>query len=235
MAKPNGAVIYKGESLLGHGNIVAIVTGIARRSKNPKTGNMVQVWILPDNGIEPHKAWKCNGDLCVCGDCPLRKVENGKRVCYVQLHQAPLAVYRAYKNGKYPTLAEYPEALEKLKGKPIRFGAYGDPVAVPFEYMKPLYDIASQWTGYTHQWRKDIAKPWRAYLQASCETANDTQLAQQQGWHYFRVLPENVKPQKNEIVCPSATGAHCESCGLCNGNKCNVCITVHGTGKRYYK
>jgi len=236
-AKPNGVIVYRGPSLINGKPIVAIVTALVRDSKNPKTGKKsAHLWILPD-GIEPHKAWKVDADKCVCGDCPLRKVENGKRVCYVQLHQAPLAIYRAYKNGKYPTLAEYPEALEKLAKKELfRLGAYGDPTAIPFDVVKPFIDVAKRWTGYTHQWRQDFAKPWKNYLQASCETMLDMAKAVTDGWKVFRVVPEdNNVYLENEVLCPSNNGAQCERCGLCNGRKRNVYITVHGSGKKFFR
>jgi len=232
----NGVIVYQGPSLINGAPIVAIITGLTRKSKNPKTGrDTVHMWILADN-IAPTEAWRCDADKCVCGDCPLRKTENGKRVCYVQLHQAPLAVWRAYKNGAYPTLAEYPEALEKVaQAKLLRLGAYGDPAAVPFDAVKPLLDVAQKWTGYTHQWRQPFAAPWKNYLQASCETPIDAAKAMNEGWKYYRVLTPDAEPLMLEHECLSSKGKSCEDCGLCNGRYANMYIRVHGSGKKFFK
>jgi hypothetical protein len=42
MTKPNGAILYRGPSLLDGAPIVAIVTGLASTSANAKTGAMLQ-------------------------------------------------------------------------------------------------------------------------------------------------------------------------------------------------
>jgi len=42
----NGAIVYQGPSMIDGAPIVAIVTGLTRKSKNEKTGNMAQVFIL---------------------------------------------------------------------------------------------------------------------------------------------------------------------------------------------
>src|SRR5262245_33628424 len=54
--KPQGVVLYRGPSLLDGAPIVAVATNLARRSKNPKTGNAVQTYILADNGENPIEA-----------------------------------------------------------------------------------------------------------------------------------------------------------------------------------
>ena len=234
MFNENGVILYEGPSTLDGAPIVAIATGLTNKCQNSKTGDMIQIWIM-HAAMPPTEAWKTDADKAVCGDCPLRKTENGKRICYVTLYQAPLSVWKAYKNGQYMTINRYPDAVQRITSKPIRVGAYGDPVAVPARYLIPLLCLAGRgWTGYTHQWRKDIAKPWKAYLQASCETANDAKLAQQQGWKYYRVISENDKPLKDEHMCPSNNGAHCATCGLCNGRNANMVITVHGHGKKFF-
>ena len=235
MVNRNGVILYSGPSMLDGKPIVMIATGLTDTSANVKTGGMVQTWIMRAD-MPPTEAWKTDADMSVCGDCPLRKTPEGKRICYVLLHQAPLAVWKAYKNGSYLTLTDYPEAIEIIKTRPLRLGSYGDPVAVPPRYILPLLNLAGmKWTGYTHQWRKDIAKPWNHYLQASCETANDAAQAQQQGWNYYRVISENDKPLKCEHTCPSNKGMNCATCGICNGRTADMVITVHGTGKKFFR
>ena len=228
----NGVILYDGPSLIDGKPIVAIATALTETSSNVKTGDMIQIWIMRSD-IAPTDAWKTDCDTSVCGDCPLRKVD-GHRVCYVTLFQAPLSIYKDYKNGKYLTAAEYPDLTKRMMKKPIRVGAYGDPAAVPAETIIPYLDRNGKWTGYTHQWSKDIAKPWRAYLQASVETDEQAKQAQQQGWKYFRVFPENVNIPKGLVKCKGGDTTMCTFCGRCNGRKANVYTVVHGAGKNFF-
>jgi hypothetical protein len=71
--KPNGVILYRGPSLLDGKRIVVVATGLARRSKNPKTGNLVQTYILADQGEDPIRAWLNGGDESICGTCPPRR------------------------------------------------------------------------------------------------------------------------------------------------------------------
>ncbi len=101
MQKTNGYILYRGPSALDGSPIVAIVTGTATRSANAKTGDMLQTWILRED-VAPHIAIKTGEDASICGDCPHRGEHDGTRwtktrSCYVQTHNAPLSVWRAYK------------------------------------------------------------------------------------------------------------------------------------------
>ena len=46
MSNPNGVVIYDGPSLIDGKPILCILTVLIRKSKNPKTVNMLQTWIV---------------------------------------------------------------------------------------------------------------------------------------------------------------------------------------------
>ncbi len=81
----NGVTLYRGPSALDGSPIVAIATGIKRPSANAKTGAMVQVWILPDNGENPLESVRSGEDASVCGDCPLRGILGKKRTPRVSL------------------------------------------------------------------------------------------------------------------------------------------------------
>jgi hypothetical protein len=67
----NGAVVYTGPSELDGRRIVGIVTGTRRPSANPKTGPMLQLWIMRTHAA-PHVAQRTGADASVCGDCKLR-------------------------------------------------------------------------------------------------------------------------------------------------------------------
>jgi hypothetical protein len=129
-------ILYEGPSLLNGEPIVAIATGLASPSTNRKTGPMIQTWILVQDEA-PHLAVKSGNDSAVCGDCPAR----GKW-CYVTTFQGPRSIWETWKRGGYP-----PSDLDELKGKAVRFGAYGDPAAVPFEVWDEIGIHASMTTG----------------------------------------------------------------------------------------
>jgi len=222
-------ILYEGPSMLNGKPIVAIATGVAVKSKNAKTGPMVQTWIL-DATEEPHHAAKSGADASVCGDCKLRPSDLG--VCYVTTFQGPLAIHRAWKRGGYQAYNQ-----ELLTGQAIRFGAYGDPAAVPFHIWDAIGLQAVLTTGYTHAWR--YCDPLhKHYCMASCETEADALEARSRGWRTFRVTEEpGDKALSNEVICPASEEAgqkiRCIDCGVCDGTsrrlKSHIVIHAHGS------
>ena len=97
-----GVILYRGPSQLDGKPIVAIAT---LKTYNEKTGDMVQTWILRED-VAPTVAINTGDDVSVCGNCPLRgRLENGRnvgRACYVQVRNAPRAMWHAYRAGRYP-------------------------------------------------------------------------------------------------------------------------------------
>jgi hypothetical protein len=186
-SKPLGVVLYEGPSLLDGQPIAVIATGFQRASANAKTGNMLQTWILRSD-VNPLQAIHSRQDASICGDCPLRGVVersrrrsiNRRRAYYVAIHQAPLAVYQAYRRGRYEPY-EAPQHLALFQGRMLRLGSYGDPVAAPYNVWSPLVRVASGHTGYTHQWRTGRFWRFRAFLMASVETLDDARQAQARG------------------------------------------------------
>jgi hypothetical protein len=195
---------------------------------------MLQSWILPRD-VNPFANIHTGQDSAVCGDCPLRGiVANGRntgRACYVQVGQAPLRVWRSYHAGRYEPFTS--SHLQFVRGRALRIGAFGEPVAVPYGTWSPLVRVVSGWTGYSHQW--GIGRFWRI-LMASCETLADAREAQSRGGRTFRT---GSQPAAAEFVCPaSAERGHkttCERCLACagqsNGMRRNVVIAPHGRGK----
>lgn len=133
--KPNGLVLFEGSSVLDGQPIVVIAT---LNSRNSKTGDMVQTWILRSD-INPVEASKTKQDASICGGCPHRHSLGG--ACYVNIGQAPLAVWKAYKRGAYPHVLEG-DNEKYLKGRFIRLGSYGDPAAVPVSIWKYITGLA---------------------------------------------------------------------------------------------
>ncbi len=242
----NGIVIYNGPSLWDGEPIVVIVTGIARRSQNPKTGDMLQTWILRED-MHPVEALQSGADASICGDCPMRPDDDGHRACYVSMN-APGAVYKAYRAGNYESVD--PEEAGEIVGslypqsrRKVRIGAYGDPAMVPADVWRSLIRHAKRTTGYTHQWRT-MPTEYREFCMASCDTEQDVEDAQALGYRTFRCKTEHQEPMRGEIVCPASEEAGrlttCDQCGLCSGamqrsNRIpSVTITVHGRGAKYF-
>ena len=147
-----GLIMYEGRSLLADQRIVAILT---LYSENRKTGSMCQLWILPAD-TSPLEALQNNHNAGACGRCPLQGVydrELGKmvnRVCYVNVGQAPQAIWQAYKRGRYPTYNANRHA-NLIRGRRVRLGSYGDPAALPIRVLRGVVELASGHTGYTNQ------------------------------------------------------------------------------------
>jgi len=216
-----GFILYRGKSFIGNGNVVAIAT---LKSKNGKTGNMVQVWILPDNGLSPLEAVQANQNADACGTCALQGVNiEGRtvgRVCYVNLGQAPAGVWKAYQKGLYPMYDRKVHG-QFLKGRFIRIGSYGDPAALPVRLVRYLSKVGKGFTGYSHQlfWIKERrASTLASMLMASCHTPAMHKEAQRRGWRSFVTISEKQSPPANAVQCPNYThGVTCLQCQLCQG------------------
>ena len=225
---PLGLVLYEGPSELDGQPIVVIATGLGRSSKNEKTGDMVQVWILRSD-IAPHHAVRSGADVSVCGDCKHRGT-----TCYVVTFQGPREVWAAYKRGRYLRVS-YPEAMAYLAGARVRFGAYGDPSAAPLPIWQAIASVASGWTGYTHQWRH-LDGRWHDLVMASVDSPSEYLRAKSAGWRAFLVQAEGAAPIEGTRRCPAIShGMECADCRACDGTargarRPDIAIEVHGSG-----
>lgn len=227
------AIVYSGPSMIDGQPIIAVVTGLARRTRNAKTGDMAQLWVLRAD-MSPLDAIKAGCDSTVCGNCPHRGQATGKRSCYVNVGQAPMAVWRGVQRGTAATMApvNVSLALQRLN-RPIRLGAYGDPAALPIAVIKQLCVFAPGWTGYTHQWR--TCPELAPYVMASCDSWMDHLEATAKGWRTFRVVAPGDYLDGMERECLSdAKGMTCAQCRRCNGLRSHqlksIYIKVHGAG-----
>jgi hypothetical protein len=237
-------VVYNGPSLIDGKPIVAIVTGINTKSKNPKTGNMPQVWIMRSD-LHPTEALRTGEDYSICGNCPHRpqvlgedalKQENRK--CYVNT-MATVQVYKKYYRGDYPEI-DPAELGTMLCGAKVRIGAYGDPAAVPLEVWDALLKYCTS-TGYTHQWR-NCSQEYSKYCMASCDTPIDVVLSTQMGYRTFFVqnvasMADATKQVEGTRLawCPASKElgkrTTCAQCMVCSGTRSglhsNVSILMH--------
>ena len=210
---------------------VIIATGFSIPSENRKTGDMIQVWILV-KACDPVEAIRTGLDRLICGSCVHRGDGTGAdRSCYVNVGQAPLGIWRAWKAGNYPTL----QFMDGFAGRRVRFGAYGDPVHIPLPLALAIAGVSSGWTGYTHQWRKPSLQPWKTLLMASVDSIAELVIARSMGWSTFRVGSE---AQPSESLCASeAFGTPCSVCLLCAGARGgleSVHIPPHGNGAGHF-
>jgi len=195
---------------------------------------MAQVWIL-NRSVDPVTAIKDGADFGICGDCVHRKQADGSRSCYVNVGQAPLSIFKAYKAGRYVHDPMCLESRKAVKGRKIRFGAYGDPSIIRPIIVKTLMKHASGHTGYTHQWRQEWAQDFKGIFQASCDGFADYLDATSHGWKTFSVVPKGYMPNKIKL-CPATvtnSNAQCVTCSLCDGAKADIYVEAHGSGGKY--
>ena len=231
----NGTILYNGPSNFNGEPIVVIATGLKAGSANSKTGNLIQIYILSDDGEKPSDAlFKSGKSTAVCGDCK----HDQWGTCYVNIGQGGNAVYGAYKRGNYPVY-DAAEHSHVFKDKLVRFGTYGDPAMVPMSVWEPIIKLCKNHTAYTHQWGKAWAAEYKSFCMASVDTKAEYEQAKSMGWRTFRVRPEtqvDEKPLKRETVCPASAEMEkrkqCSDCMLCHGgdSRVDVVIAVHGTG-----
>lgn len=243
-----GAVFYRGPSLINGAPIVGVLTGLEGGSVNPKTGPMVQAWIIRSD-VPPMDAKRQNVDDAICGDCKLRGRDGKDSGCYVPAWVAPHSVYKRLRAGEYHD-ATWRDVEALVEGRSIRLAAYGDPVAIPFEVWRMMIVSAAGWVAYTHQWA-ECDRRFIAIAMASVDTVAEFYSARALGWRTFRIrrmvdepLLEGTQPGAHvgthrtrplEFVCPASDEAGhrstCEACQLCRGLSSparNVAIVAHG-------
>lgn len=231
MAKPKGIILYEGKSQLDGSPIVVIAT---MNTKNAKTGDMIQTWIMRSD-IDPLEAKNTKQDSSVCGSCPHRHSLGGG--CYVTLHHAPLTVWRAYHRGIYARITD--EGIgDYLAGRFIRLGSYGDPAAVPTFIWEYVTGLCSGWTGYTHQLgHKNFDKDILRFCMVSADTPKSALKRTREGYRTFRVKTPEAPLLENEVPCPADTGVSCADCQACSSalaGQMSIAIDVHGSRSKRY-
>jgi hypothetical protein len=239
MNKPRGIVFYDGPSALDGSPIIGIAVF---RSANAKTGDMVQTFILRAD-MAPLAAIDSGADASICGDCVHRGIPGArKRTCYVDVAKSVQSVYAAWTRGAYPLMSPA-QGARMLQGRIVRIGAYGDPAAIPARHWRDLISLTSGWTGYTHQWRRAIARGLRSLVMASADSESDRDIARAMGWRTFRVRTETQPLGEREIVCPASPEGgnrrQCITCRACDGAsrgpaQASVAIIVHGHMARHF-
>ena len=239
-SNPHGVVLWEGASLLNGAPIVMVATGIDGGSTNVKTSGMTQVWVLCRD-VPPGEARRSGADEAVCGTCPQRPF-GGWGSCFVNVAWGPTQVWKAYGRGLYPKAK--PSDLRLISQRPVRFGAYGDPLGAPIEVWRSvLPEKPRDATGYTHSWRASWADPYKHFLMASVETIQDALEARARGWRCFLVLPQGAPIPDGFRECPAdrlmkEDAGACIRCGACNGTRGvgrpDIAIHAHGPSGRTF-
>lgn len=230
---PKGFILYQGPSMLDGEPIVVIAT---LETSNRKTGNMVQTWIIRSD-MSPVEVSNQGLDESVCGGCPHRWSLGG--ACYVNIGQAPGAIYRAFIAGKYPAY-DKSKHEQYLLGREIRFGAYGDPAAAPVNVWHTLANLASATTGYTHQAsHPKFDKSILDYCMVSADTPKQALKIQGKELRTFRVKTADAPALPGEIECLSdSKGLTCQECQLCSSSTDqgpSIYINAHGSRVKRYE
>ena len=134
----NGFVFYRGISPIDNAPIVGIAV---LKSRNIKTGNMVQTYIIRSD-IHPVDAVDTGADQSICGNCVHRgnAAAGRKRTCYVDHGKSVSAIYKAFKRGSYYDCTHnLTHAASIIKGRKVRLGAYGDPAMIPVRRLLRSY------------------------------------------------------------------------------------------------
>ena len=127
-------VLWRGQSAHNGASIRLVASNIVKASVNPKTGPMIQLWILPDAQDKLTDIVRRGDDDSVCGDCALRPFlakarGNGATKCYVTIHQAPNAVHRST-HDKPTEWKQGWKAIAQSRRR-VRCGSYGGMDALP--------------------------------------------------------------------------------------------------------
>jgi hypothetical protein len=230
-------VVLKKSSAFTGDPIKIVVQCIERKSQNIKTGDMLQVAILPDTGRHILDIVGSGYDEAVCGSCPLRPINRaklklvGKEPCYVNVAKSINKVHTVTQ-GKLEDRDFTAIDKQVAKGRPIRLGNYGEPSLIGKRTTDRLLRHAPNkdraHTGYTHAHKERFAQWSKAYLMASVDVSSDSlQIARSlwsRDWRTFRLIRsvDDIDPQ-NEILCPASkeggNKSTCAKCLLCNGKR----------------
>ena len=212
------------------------VMNLKRKSKNVKTGPMVQVGgILAD--VHPVEAIESGCDEALCGGCRLRpKLHAEDKSKGVEVSEHPCYVKLIYKNAQRKAGLKqettYGAGLDALRGRDVRFGEYGNMSSFPRSVVEPMFEAVAESGGnhtcYELEWRKPENQWLAKWAMASVHSAEERAEAKALGWRTFRIGDGRLE---GEAPCPYETKkVQCINCKMCSGNQVNmrdVCIPSH--------
>lgn len=200
---------------------------VCKDSKNTKLGDHIIIGTYHFS-IDQIENVDITQDEHNCMDCPFSyNRNNGKSGgCYTHKGRQRMGLNTMLKRLKKLDIKPYchtgyKEFINKAKNvKLVRFGIYGEPIFLPKDMIAELSKIGENWTGYTHQWNKDWAKPYSLYFMASVHSQFEAAIAKDMGYRSFMVTLDEVNGAVN---CPASKEAGrkavCATCGLCSGSE----------------
>jgi hypothetical protein len=238
----HSAVIWRGPSPMDGAPICAVAIISQSSRENTKTGAVAQTYILRED-IDPRDASKSRADYSICGDCPMagiatadpkRKIAKD-RICYVQLGQGPLNVFKAMRRGVYPVVRGHAAIAAIGRGRVVRLGTYGDPAMVPVDIWASLISEARGHMAYSHQANVPAANFRADLYMRSIDSVEEAYEAWASGQRTFRVINSVANIVKGkEILCPASKEAgrrvQCADCQLCGGTRVqakSIAIPAH--------
>ena len=209
------------------GNVFVIRKGKTSNDKISDGSEVVQTYTFSraqydlattSKGFGMKKFFALDGSNCL--DCPFSG-NQGEGGCYTHKFNQYVGFLSMLRSIKAEDLTPYSrskggEILEMAEDSYVRFGTYGEPSLIPIDLVKAMTTIASSWTGYTHQWSKEWAKPYSDFYMAS---RHETYSAD--GWRSFQAITPDQAQESNAIGCPASKEggykSNCATCGLCSG------------------
>lgn len=247
-------IFYEGPSALDPTqNVVGIGQWVG--SNSSKTSEMEQVWVFPAAVIELVDGWSAGPsptklmldqglDKACCNDCAFRsRAAGGSGECYTHgrpLYMGANQLLNALALRGWPRMGI--EGLRKecfeliRRDRDLRLTAYGDPLALPDEYLEVLVTVPG--TRYTSAWPhlKGQRLEWATkHFMASVRSKEEQERARGMGFRCFKVVPRGTGGKagvdyRTEMPCPaSAEMGHklnCKACGCCDGRQGHVAKDV---------
>jgi hypothetical protein len=137
-----------------------------------------------------------------------------------------------------------PFDITAFTGRRVRFGAYGDPAAVPYFVWARIANVCLNnggLTGYTHAWQTCDPRFARICM-ASVDHIDDWPAAKALGYRSFIVRPRGSAKPAGAVQCPASIEAGkrttCDVCLACGGTSnarsSDISIEAHGSGARRF-
>lgn len=215
-------------------NIFVIRKGKTSNKKITDGNTMVQTYTFSmkqyelantSKGFGMKKFFELDGSNCM--DCPFSG-NQGKGGCYTHKFNQYVGFLSMLRSIKPAELTEFsPEkhaqCLYMSLNTYVRFGTYGEPSLLDQNLVSNMADVASSYTGYTHQWKKDWAKPYGSWFMASTHSQFQADVAKQLGYRSFIATDNGQYADVDGVMCPASNEggfkSNCAACGLCSGMK----------------
>jgi hypothetical protein len=158
-----------------------------------------------------------------CLDCPY-SLGSGKGGCYTHKFTQYIGFLSMLRSIKKEDISElttekFKTILDMSHNTFVRFGSYGEPSLLPIELVQSMSLLSKNWTGYTHQYKKEWAKDFNSFFMASTHNQIEADYAKSLNFRSFIATNEGNEVATN---CPASAEmnyiSNCAKCGLCSGN-----------------